>query len=103
MWGALSNETALAQLQLTNASVLELAVFYCDIMHDRETACRMAKAAFDDAVVEVRDLSVRQLVVLQGVAGVSRHVACSGGGLQRSNYHTRVDPQQPDELESRRR
>ena len=68
MWGALSNETASAQLQLTNASVLELAVFYCDIMHDRETACRMAKAAFDDAVVEVRDLSVRQLVVLQGVA-----------------------------------
>ena len=67
-----------AGLRVADANVLGLAlntsVFYYDVMHDVEKACSLAKAAFDDAVAEVQNLSVR------------------GGNVQRKyrHVHTRM-------------
>lgn len=63
-------------LRVTDADVLGLAlntaVFYYDIMSDTTTACNIAKAAFDDAVAEVQDLSEEEYLASTSIMELLR-------------------------------
>lgn len=57
----LASETAIVDLEPTNPIRLGLAlnfsVFYYEILNSPERACRLAKAAFDDAIAELDALN----------------------------------------------
>ncbi|NWQ89389.1 1433E protein, partial [Burhinus bistriatus] len=56
-----ASDTATTELPPTHpihlALALNFSVFYCEVLNISDRACRLAKAAFDDAIAELDTLS----------------------------------------------